>query len=64
MYERLIIIVLILLILITGLWIFNDERCHIQAKSFDSYSFDVLGGCMVSHNGQWIPLDNIHMNNN
>jgi len=34
-------------------------RCDIQAKSFDDHEYYIIGGCMVKHNGRWLPLGNI-----
>lgn len=33
--------------------------CSQKATSFEDHKFGVLSGCMVKHNGKWLPLDNI-----
>ena len=33
--------------------------CERQSVSFDGHEYTLLGGCMVKHEGAWLPLDNI-----
>ncbi len=38
---------------------FKSTRCGHQAVSFEEHHWGIVSGCMVKHNGRWIPLDNI-----
>ena len=33
--------------------------CEQKSISFDEHRFGIFAGCMVKHEGRWIPLENI-----
>lgn len=37
----------------------DKASCHAKARSFEDVSYGFIQGCMVKHNGRWLPLDNI-----
>lgn len=37
----------------------ESEQCDVKAQSFDQHKWSIIGGCMVQHNGRWLPLENI-----
>lgn len=37
----------------------NKLACEQQSVSFVNSSYGFYSGCMVEHDGQWLPLDNI-----
>ncbi len=45
-------------ILLFSYW-YSDESCKARGVSFDDVEFTLVGGCMVRHQGKWLPLDNI-----
>ena len=61
MEEKLIIAALILLVLgmPIGLYHFSKAVCEEKAISFEDHRYSVLAGCMVKHDGKWLPLENI-----
>jgi len=36
-----------------------SKSCHAKAKSFESVEYSFFAGCMVTHEGRWLPLENI-----
>lgn len=37
----------------------ESKACDTKAQSFEDHEYHFFGGCMVKHNGKWLPLDNI-----
>ena len=37
----------------------ETEKCTQQSVSFSNHKFGFFSGCMVEHNGRWLPLDSI-----
>ena len=37
----------------------KKHTCNLRAISFDNHRYSLLAGCMVEHNGRWLPLENI-----
>lgn len=33
--------------------------CEERSVSFEAHDFGMIKGCMVKHNGKWLPLENI-----
>ena len=38
---------------------FKAQQCESKSISFPEHEFSITGGCMVKHNGRWLPLENI-----
>lgn len=34
-------------------------KCENQSISFEAHKYKIIGGCMVKHEGKWLPLENI-----
>jgi len=51
-------IILTILVIPAGWW-WKSEQCEARAVSFEQYDWGIIQGCMVKHNGKWLPLDNI-----
>lgn len=49
----------VVVIILAGSYWWELERCKQRAISFNGYQFGIIAGCMVKHNGRWLPLDNI-----
>ena len=32
------------------------RNCEVQGQSFEAAEYSFFGGCMVMHNGKWVPL--------
>lgn len=41
---------------------YQSEACSDKAESFEGSSYTFKTGCMVKHNGSWVPLDIIRIN--
>lgn len=41
-----------------SLW-FDSIACEERSVSFERHKWGIFSGCMVKHNGKWLPLDNI-----
>lgn len=55
-------VVMILLVLVLGLcaqYTLENKACNTKAQSFEAHEYYFIGGCMVKHNGKWLPLENI-----
>ena len=39
--------------------VFRHVQCTSKSISFPEHEFSITGGCMVKHNGRWLPLENI-----
>ncbi len=56
-------ILLAILILIGLMWVgvyfIKQEACNQRTVSFEDHRYGLFQGCMVKHNGKWLPLDNI-----
>jgi hypothetical protein len=54
-----IIVVALLAVMLTILYFVKDEMCNQKSISFEAHKFGIFSGCMVKHQGKWIPLENI-----
>jgi hypothetical protein len=61
MRVNLILLVMLLAILspFIGMFVIDAQACHIKGQSFDDSEYHFIGGCMVEHEGKWLPLENI-----
>lgn len=48
----------VIIIICLGFWGVSVS-CDQRAVSFEDHKWGFLSGCMVKHNGKWLPLDNI-----
>lgn len=53
------LLILICVGVLGGAFAFKQARCHAQAVSFDEHYYAIHSGCMVKHEGRWLPLENI-----
>ncbi len=53
------IIILTLIVIPVGLYFIKQERCEQKSISFEEHKYGFFSGCMVKHNGLWLPLENI-----
>jgi len=44
---------------IFGAYYLQKASCMAKTISFKESKFDPISGCMVLHNGRWLPLENI-----
>lgn len=35
------------------------HTCTVKSVSFEQHRYDIFAGCMVQHEGRWLPLENI-----
>ena len=54
-----IILIVIGIILISIGFAMSAESCDQRTVGFESHKYGIFSGCMVKHNGRWLPLDNI-----
>lgn len=51
---------ILLFIFIYGIDILaNAHACKAKSVSFDNHNYGPIQGCLVLHNGRWLPLENI-----
>lgn len=58
MKETVILICVIICIIVGTLW-FSKAQCEQRSISFKDSRWGIISGCMVNHNGRWLPLENI-----
>ena len=51
--------ILILISMPIVLCYFPKAGCEEKSISFEDHRYSVLAGCMVKHDGKWLPLENI-----
>lgn len=42
-----------------GIYFVGKIACEEKSISFEASRYQLISGCMVKHNGKWLPLDNI-----
>jgi hypothetical protein len=51
--------VFITALLLIPAYYFDKAKCESQSISFEDSRFGIIQGCMVKHEGKWLPLENI-----
>lgn len=58
--TKLIIIMFIgLAAMFMGGYLWSKAGCESKGRSFEGVEYSITGGCMVKHQGKWLPLENI-----
>ena len=57
--KELIPVTLIGLLFFTVMFVLESISCTNRAISFEEHEYHIVGGCMVKHEGKWLPLENI-----
>lgn len=57
--RKLISMIIMMVLFSGGLYLYERVACGQRAVSFVDYKFGFFSGCMVQHNGRWLPIDNI-----
>ena len=39
--------------------VLGNLKCDAKSVSFEDHKYTFFGGCMVKHEGKWLPLENI-----
>jgi hypothetical protein len=50
---------LLLCVLLVPIYFFEKAKCESQSISFEDRRYGIIQGCMVKHEGKWLPLENI-----
>jgi len=59
MNREILITVAIIIAFIIGIYFVSKIACEEKSISFEASRYQLMSGCMVKHNGKWLPLDNI-----
>ena len=51
--------ILLIFVLVVGAQFIKSSACTHKSVSFEAHKYTMIGGCMVKHKGQWLPLENI-----
>jgi hypothetical protein len=49
----------LMVLILVGVYLANSAACTAKSVSFEDHDYGVFQGCMVKHNGRWLPLENI-----
>jgi len=53
------VVIFLFIVLLIGAYFFSMASCNAKSVSFEDVKFGAIQGCMVKHNGKWLPLENI-----
>jgi len=58
-YTATLFIIAFILLIAVCVYFFKQEACNQKSISFEDHRFGIFSGCIVKHQGKWIPLENI-----